>query len=631
MNPYRILIVEDETLVARDLESSLTQVGYAVMGKECTGQAAVRAANELRPDLILMDIQLDGELDGIDAAVEIRRLHGLPVVFLTAFADDVTLARAKAAMPYGYILKPVEDRELRIVIEMSLARSHAEQRLQESERRQRAILDNIPDPVWLKDANGSFLAVNQAWCKCFGLEPSQVLGKTVFELLPPEVAGRFQARDAALMGSGEPLRYDECLPDTRQGERWFDTAKTRVLDAAGRVGGTTGVARDITERKRLEERLRQSSKMEAIGLLAGGMAHEFNNLLGAMMMNLSLLRLTGTQSTSGDPVPELQALCRRAAELIKQLLAFSGHSMMHPQPMDLAAAVSHQCTVLSRLLGERVQLEYSQTQPLPWVNADEIMMNQVLLNLCLNARNAMNGQGVLRLGLHAVEVGIEQAKAQLDARTGPFVCLSVADNGCGMDERVLQHAFEPFFTTRDVGQGTGLGLPVVRGIVRQHGGWVEVDSTVGSGSNFRVYLPAIRAGQPPPNPAQELVSDLHCTILLVEDEPVLRKSACQVLTRLGCRILEAATAEEAIQVWRAHNAEIDVLYTDMIMPGPLTGLQLTEQLLREKPQLKVVISSGYVGDLQQAGGTQEAGVAYLPKPCSLPTLIAVLRSLLTPG
>jgi signal transduction histidine kinase len=254
----------------------------------------------------------------------------------------------------------------------------------------------------------------------------------------------------------------------------------------------------------LEERLRQSQKLEGIGHLAGGIAHEFNNILAAMTMNLNLVQMSSLEAEARELLSEIEKLSRKAAALIKQLLAFSRQSMLQPQHVDVVAVVSRQCTMLERLLGERITLEFSSAPTLPWVNADKSMIEQVLLNLCLNARDAMKNGGLLRLRLEEAEVGAEQAMVRGEAQPGRYVCLSVTDTGCGMDERALKRLFEPFFTTKEVGQGTGLGLATVRGIVQQHHGWVEVESCVGKGSIFRVYLPAVaRPAVAPAAPEQE--------------------------------------------------------------------------------------------------------------------------------
>ena len=263
---------------------------------------------------------------------------------------------------------------------------------------------------------------------------------------------------------------------------------------------------------------------------------------------------------------------------------------------------------------------------LPWVNADQTMLEQVLLNLCLNARDAMKKGGRLRLHLEEAEVSAERAKAQDGAQPGRQVCLSVSDTGCGMDERTLKRLFEPFFTTKDVGQGTGLGLATVRGIVEQLLGWVEVESCVERGSTFRVYLPGID----PPVAAQaasQLKPSLRGrgTILMVEDELSIRKVTRTLLSHTGYVVLEAANADEALLLWEAHRAEIDLIYTDMVMPGALSGLQLAERALGEKPSLKVIITSGYNINQVDLDKTSEVRVVYLPKPCDPATLLSTVR------
>ena len=295
----------------------------------------------------------------------------------------------------------------------------------------------------------------------------------------------------------------------------------------------------------------------------------------------------------------------------------------------LAAAVSKQGKILGRLLGERITLELSIADKLPWVNADMGMVEQVLLNLCLNARDAMKDGGLLRLCLRDAELVTEQTKAHVEAAPGSYVCLSVTDTGCGMDDRTLQRLFEPFFTTKDVGQGTGLGLATVRGIVQQLGGWVDVESCVGKGSTFRVCLPAVaQPSAAPLAPQTEKPVPGQRTILLVEDEPGLRRPVRMLLERIGYTVLEAADGNEALALWRKHPAEINLVYTDVVMPGGPTGIELADQMLAEEPGVKVIITSGYNADTFGLANLTGTSRVFVPKPCPAPNLLSLIQKCL---
>jgi PAS domain S-box-containing protein len=504
------------------------------------------------------------------------------------------------------------------------ARQQAEEAVVESEARFSAIFHSSPVAISLSQVpDGRFVDVNDAFLDLFNLARSEVIGHTSFELNLWHVA---EERDGFIKLLQEKLVHQAETTLRRKSGELCDVLISGQLVQVRDQSYLLGIVVDVSERKRLEERLRQSQKMESIGLLAGGMAHEFNNILAAMLMNLDLARMSSGGSEIHDHLQEMEALCSRSADLIKQLLAFSRQSVMQLQVMDLRAAVSRQCKMLARLLGEKAALHFSSADDPTWVKADQAMVEQVLLNLCLNARDAMKDGGIIRLHLEDAELGSVQAAALEGARPGRYACLSVADTGCGMDERTLKRLFEPFFTTKEVGRGSGLGLATVRGIIQQMHGWVEVESCVGKGSTFRIYFPAV--AQPPATPtasAKHASVRGHGTILVVEDEPTLRKLARKILDRLGYVVLEASNGDEALEVWEAHRSEIDLIFTDMVMPGSVTGLQLVQKGLADKPNVKAIITSGYNTDQKDLAQIGEGSIVYLSKPYDVVTLTSVIQ------
>ena len=382
--------------------------------------------------------------------------------------------------------------------------------------------------------------------------------------------------------------------------------------------------RGIAERT---QELVQARKMEAVGQLAGGVAHDFNNILTAILMQLGLL----LEEKDLDPsaragLQDLEKQAKRAASLTRQLLAFSRRQVMRSRPFDLNAMLDELFRMLRRLLGEDISLEFRDGRPL-WIDGDIAMIEQVVTNLCLNARDAMAPKGgrlLIETSLRAVNEA--EAKSNSEARAGSFVCLSVTDTGCGMDGKVLEHIFEPFFTTKEISKGTGLGLATVYGIVKQHRGWVKVSSKVGSGSIFSVFLPARAAPDAAePGVAVERAPRGKETILLVEDENAVRRMACLCLQKFGYRVIEASDGRQAISVWDGCGPQIDLLFSDMVMPGGITGLDLAERFRQTKPGLKVIITSGYSVDLRKAGVSGESGFVYLAKPYEMRNLAAVVR------
>ena len=387
---------------------------------------------------------------------------------------------------------------------------------------------------------------------------------------------------------------------------------------------------DISEHKRMEDALREAHKMEGIGQLAGGVAHEFNNILAAMMLSLSLVRANPGDPEADRTLEELEDLSRRAADLVRQLLAFSRKSPMQAATVDLPALVTSFAGMLQRLMGSDIALDLACAESLPAVIADPGMVKQVLMNLCLNARDAMVGGGTMRIQLKQAEVDDKRANAHPGAVAGKFVSLSISDTGAGMDETTRKRLFEPFFTTKGVGKGTGLGLATVYGIVTQHHGLIEVESAIGRGTTFTIYFPA-SAEPTEPKPAPAPAPDYpkgNETILLVEDEPALRRTTSRILQHVGYHVIEAGDAEEASALWRAHRTEIRLLFTDMAMPGTMNGLALSQQLRRDQPHLKVIIASGYNTETSQALDTDGVATVYLAKPFTHDALMSVVRGCL---
>ncbi|MEW6306561.1 MAG: response regulator [Verrucomicrobiota bacterium] len=385
------------------------------------------------------------------------------------------------------------------------------------------------------------------------------------------------------------------------------------------------------ERQKLEEQFRQSQKMEAIGQLAGGVAHDFNNILTVIHGYADML-LEGGQLAAEcrDPVEQMGQATERAASLTRQLLAFSRKQVLQPRPLDLNEVVAGVTQMLRRVIGEdiSVRLEYAP-HPLP-IHADPGMLEQVLLNLAVNARDAMPRGGELVVTTTRLTVDEAHTRRMAAARIGTFVCLSARDTGCGMTPEIQARIFEPFFTTKPVGKGTGLGLATVQGIVQQHQGWIEVESAVGQGTEFKVFLPATSQTSPVPakSTATMPIRGGHETVLLVEDEPALRQLARLVLERFGYRVFEATSGVDALSVWENRAAEIDLLLTDMVMPDGLTGHDLANRLKARKPTLKVVFTSGYSPEAASGELGLEEAVNFLPKPYTPQKLARLLRDVL---
>jgi two-component system cell cycle sensor histidine kinase/response regulator CckA len=356
--------------------------------------------------------------------------------------------------------------------------------------------------------------------------------------------------------------------------------------------------------------------MEAVGRLAGGVAHDFNNILTVIHGHASLMLASDLDDNGARSAHQITQAAERAAGLTRQLLTFSRRQLIQPKKLDMNKIVGNMTDMLGRLLGEDISLQLNYAQSPATVEADAGMMEQVLLNLAVNARDAMPRGGQLAVRISVVEINEDHVARHLEARTGRFICVSKSDTGCGIPPENLPRIFEPFFTTKQIGKGTGLGLATVYGIVKQHQGWIEVESAVGKGTTFRIYIPYVGVAQAEAEkPATQIaVKGGTETILLVEDENPVRELVASILQNYGYNILQAATGAEAVEVWRKNKDKIAMLLTDLIMPGGMNGRELAETLWAEQPELKVLFTSGYSADIVGKDFKLESDTNFLQKP-----------------
>ncbi|MGO9310400.1 MAG: ATP-binding protein [Spirochaetia bacterium] len=496
--------------------------------------------------------------------------------------------------------------------------------LAQSEARYRALFEDMPVGLFRTDASGNIEQANVRMRAMFGFSETDSLSAlNAFSLLN-NPGDRERLRDMLQQnGSLQDTEVEMVRPD---GATFWARAHVRLVrDTPDGVTHYEGSMVDVTERKRMEEHLRQSQKIEAIGLLAGGIAHDFNNILAAEMMNLELLQENPhLDREAHDVVKELKAEAARAASLTRQLLTFGRRSVLQIRPLNLNVLVANLLQMLGRLLGERITLAFERESTAPSVEADGGMMEQVLVNLAVNARDAMPQGGRITISIETVEMDPARAMEDPNRSPGRFVCLSVRDTGSGMDAGTLKRIFEPFFTTKSA--GTGLGLATVHGIVAQHRGWVEVESEVGTGTTFRIYLPAsLNEEKQVSKTTEQPVSPGRETLLVVEDDENVRRLLVKALGTLGYRVLEASNGQQAMTLWRTQGRQIDLLLTDMMMPEGMTGLELAEEFRKDKPGLKIIISSGYSAEVSQLGKATAEGIVYLPKPYHMAELGAALR------
>ena len=756
-----ILVVDDEAIIAMNLRNRLERLGYEVFMPVASGEEAIEKAGELSPDLILMDIVLLGELDGIDAAAKIRSEYDIPIIYLTAYSDEAILERAKITEPFGYIIKPFKDRELNTSIEMALYKHRMDSELKEREEWFSTTLNGIGDAVIATDTGETVTFMNPIAEELTGWSSAEAMGRPlreVFNIINEQtrkpcaspvseaiekdsivgIANNTMLinRDGSeriIADSGAPIRDRKgnligvvlVFRDVTEKKRTekmisrqneflrnileslthpfyvigaddyvirmansacnfkdlnekstcyalthhrdtpcdgiehpctikeikktgksvilehvhYDTdGKQRILEvhgyplfnSEGEIEEVSEYSIDISARKSLEEQLRMSQRLESIGRLAGGVAHDFNNLLTAIL---------GYSERAYDMLPEdhevrervrfVMEAGQKAANLTAQLLAFSRKQVLELKTVDMCDISENVLKILHRVIGEDIRLEFNSDSELCSIRADISQMEQILLNLSINARSAMSSGGRLSIELSNIELDEEYAESRDEIIPGKYVLLEVADNGRGMSPEVRKRIFEPFFTTKDGGHG--LGLATVYGIVKQHKGHIFVYSEVGKGTTFKIYLPAV------PDAAEAIIRTKHLTslngtetILVVDDEPSILRLLIDSLSPLGYKVLEASSAEEAIKLCENTREDIHVLLTDMVMQG-MNGSELAKRLVAQRPSLKVIIMSGYSVSILTDDNMLGEGAVFVQKPISPKKIASKLREIMDEG
>ncbi len=507
-------------------------------------------------------------------------------------------------------------------------RRSAESALQSSEMLFSSVWVNSVDGMRLTDENGVVIAANDAFCKLVGMEASALEGQP-FTIVYGESENPFEMikdhRERFRNRSARQKIERQCV--LHNGQTVVLETTHSFVEVHTQRPLMLSLFRDVTAQRRLEEQFRQSQKMEAIGQLAGGVAHDFNNILTVIHGHASLLGMSSLDEAGARSAKQITQAAERAAGLTRQLLAFSRRQLIQPKRLDLNKTVGKMSEMLGRLLGEDVALQLNYSQIPAIVEADVGMMEQVLLNLAVNARDAMPRGGQLGIRIAIVQVDEAHVRRQPEARAGRFVCVSKSDTGCGIPQENLPRIFEPFFTTKEIGKGTGLGLATVYGIIKQHQGWIEVESTVGKGTTFRIYIPFIREAEAEAEKATTniIVRGGTETILLVEDERPVRELVARVLQKHGYKVWQAASGNDALGVWQEYKKEIVLLLTDLVMPGNMNGHDLAEKLRIERPGLKVIFTSGYSADIVGKNFKLEPNLNFLQKPYQPQTLALTVR------
>ena len=487
--------------------------------------------------------------------------------------------------------------------------------------------EHADDMIAVVTVDGRRLYNSPSYEKVLGYSPEELEKTSAYEQIHPDdlAAVRAAAQEARTSGVGRRLEYR--IRHKNGDWRVLESTASAVRDKEGTVEKLVIVNRDITERRDLERQLVLSQRLEAVGKLSGGIAHDFNNLLGVIIGYTEALQESiRPEDPLRDAIDEIHKAGQRAATLTQQLLAFSRKQVLEPKILDVNAIIADMQKMLHRLIGEDIALKFDSGTDLGRVKADRGQLEQVILNLAVNARDAMPQGGELTISTSNVELTEKDTLQHRYVIPGEYVVLKVSDTGTGMDTQTQSHIFEPFFTTKEKGKGTGLGLATVYGVVKQSEGYIWVDSAVGQGATFRIYLPRAKAAVQEAAPEKENTkrSAQAGTILLVEDEASLRKLTRKSLADIGYAVLEAGNAEEAIKVATASSGAIDVLLTDVVMPG-MSGGELAKKLSAEFPDMRVLFMSGYTDGAIEVRGNLKPGLVVLRKPFTRDALLRAIE------
>lgn len=640
-----ILIVEDESLVAIHLEDRLTKIGYEVCGMSDSAAEAVAIALARPPDLVLMDIHLHGERDGIDAAAEIRKIVDVPVIFVTAHADDATLKRAGVTEPFGYVLKPFDERELKATIEIALYRKRTEQRLRKVEQWLSATLGSIGDGVIATDAFGQIKFINAIGEAITGWSREMALGRHFYDVFVVQKGEGPPLTDlldrATVDGLAIALEEGHCLR-THDGKHVaLDDSIAPIREKDGTLTGYVTVFRDATARKeaqeerlRLEEKMREAQRLESLGQVASGVAHDFNNLLVAVTLNTSLARtLVKDGAPLADLLDEIKTAASRAARLCNQMLAYAGGGSLVMRALSLNAFVREAAPLLKVVIQNHASLELDLEDGLPPILADGAELYQMVMNLVLNASEALGDtSGCLTIGtrrFRANQPFLAECRLNPGLPEGEYVLLEISDPGHGMRPETLARIFDPFFTTKFTGRG--LGLSAVLGIVRAHGGAIHVESTPGEGTTFQILFPPASIS-PALGTARAVNMNWKTSgrALLIDDEPIVRLAASHALRHCGFEVETAENGRLAIQKLLERAGDYRVVLLDLTMPE-LHGDYVLKVIRTHFPRLPVVIMSGYTERKVKSLYEEDSGTVFMQKPFSLEKLVEKLTLLLGEG
>lgn len=641
--PPSILIVEDEQVVAMDIELMLHQMGHHVVGIASSGRVAIDLATQMRPNLILMDVHLEGNIDGIEAATQIQAILDVPIIYLTAYADEMTLRRARATHPYGYLVKPFDDRTVQTTIDMAIVRHQLDQQVRANNQWFATTLNSIDKAVITTDSDANVTYVNPAAASILRIDPKGVLGQSITRVMPIfDASSRTQLPHPALivLAANRPVSPPgPVLFVAADGtEQVIEVSIRPITLSADTVIGTVMVLREAKTQAQLEaerlERLHQQEQirhLERLRIMSGGLADDLNNLLTGIIGYTDMARTElNDKHPASAMLDQVAAISQQAAALTHQLLLYAGRASQRFGPLDLNRLISETIERLPASMVNRVALDLQLTSNLPPFNGDSLQMRQVILSLLLNAAEAIGESGRISVTTGTRRIsGLTrtQTTTGIELPPGVYLTFEVQDTGAGMEEATLRRIFEPFFSTR--GTGRGLGLASVVGNLREHKGTVNVRSEPGKGTVFSVLLPVSAPELPMPIiPSDDLTEWRgRGMIIVIDDDPIARTVAGRYVERLGFKAILAEDGRSGIDKIRDLGGVIGGVLLDLTMPG-MHGMEVARELRIIDPDVPIVLMSAYENpdNLTLAGNP----TIFLSKPFTLASLRACLSQVMVP-
>ncbi len=627
MSRKKVLIVEDERITAEDIKQTLESLGYEICNVVSNGEEAIKQAEKLKPDLVLMDIVLKGKISGIEAAEKISSDLNIPVIYLTAYADEATLQQAKLTAPLGYIVKPFTERDLRTAIEIALYRAEMEKKLKEQKEWFYTILKSIGDGVISTDTNGNIIFMNPVAEKLTCWKKEEAIGlplEKVFYIIKEETGEVIKNFVQKVVEKGTTVNLRNILLVNKQGEKIpIDNSGAPIKDDKGNLLGVVIIFRDISQKKALEEELLKRSKLEAIGFLAGGIAHDFNNILTAILGNIELAKVY-LQSKSLDRLSEkliaIEKTVLQAKQIVQEILAFAKGGLPIKKTTSIAKVLHETANLATQ--DSNVSCEVICPENLWLVEIDEAQIAQVINNLIINAIQAMPQGGTIKI--IAENVYVDETTG-LPLKPGRYVKITVRDQGIGIPKEHLDKIFDPFFTTKP--NGSGLGLAVVYFIIKNHDGYITVESEPGEGTTFYIYLPASQENLSISEEGPETIIKGKGRILVMDDEEIVREVLGELLKQLGYEPAFAANGEEAIAMYKKAKEEgkpFNMVIMDLVIPGGMGGKETIEELIKIDPEVKAIASSGYSDDPIMTNYQKYGFKGVIAKPYTLADLSKIL-------